>query len=292
LSDLCNLFCHFIVIYYVLHIFDLSQPTPPMEKTLTKILITCNHHPSTQSAIALGAYLSRRCGTELHILLHNDSPGQEQVLEAVRKQGAGNPVFHSCAGKGLKELLQCQKDIHADLLVTGTEPEGQIGFLQKSLAFRLASLQDTPVLAVPETLESPTLLRMLVHLDTSPETRQTLGISAAIAKACHTQVAITGASSEKDSESEHHLDVFCNHALRYFTEHGIKASCSSNIRVKPAAFLQEQAATLQANIVSMMTETETTGLLSTPDAEWLIRQHSVPVLLMRPREMRVAGGGL
>jgi nucleotide-binding universal stress UspA family protein len=274
------------------HIFDLNQATAPMEKKLTKILIACNHHPSTQSAIALGAYLSRRCGTELHLLLNNNSPGQEQVLEAVRKQGVGNPVFHNCTGKGLKELLHCQKEIQADLLVTGTEPEGQIGFLQKSHAFRLASMQDTPVLAVPEMQETPALHRLLVHLDSSPETRQTLGITAALAKACNAQVAVTGASSEKDPESEHHLDVFCNHALRYFTEHGIKASCSSNIRVKPAAFIQEQAATQRANIVSMMTETETVGLLSTPDAEQLIRSHSVPVLLMRPREMRVAGGGL
>ncbi len=263
-----------------------------MEKTLTKILVTCNHHPSTQSAIALGAYLSRRCGTELHLLLHNNSPSEEQLLEAVRKQSAGNPVFHTCSGKGMKDLLQCQKDIHADLLVTGTEPEGQLGFLQRSFAFRLASMQDTPVLAVPEMKETPALQRFLVHLDSSPETRQTLGVTAALAKACNAQVAVTGASSEKDPESEHHLDVFCNHALRYFTEHGIKASCSSNIRVKPAAFIQEQAATQRANMVAMMTETETTSLLSTPDAERLIRQHSLPVLLMRPREMRVAGGGL
>lgn len=263
-----------------------------MEKTLTKILIACNQHPSNRSAVAVGAYLSRRCKAELHLLRNDNSPDQDVLMEEVRKQGAVNPVFHQCGGKGLKDLLHCQKDINADLLITGTEPEGQIGFLQKSCAFRLASMQDTPVLAVPETQETPALHRMLVHLDTSPETRQKLGISASLAAACMAQVSVVGASSEKDHESEHHLDVFCNHALRYFTEHGIKASCSSNIRVKPAAFLQEHATKAGANMVAMMTETENTGLLSTPDAEQLIRTHSVPVLLMRPREMRVAGGGL
>jgi nucleotide-binding universal stress UspA family protein len=266
-----------------------------MDKTITNILIPCQQHSSTHSAIAIGADLARRFRANLHLLMM-EGQGRElrpdDFTSEVKKHGGPNPVVHPCKGNSLKDLLHCSKDIHADLIVAGMDGKETGGMFQRSAAFKLACMSDCPVLAVPESPARGPFNKILVHLDASTETRQKLGIASAIAGACHSEVHVFGASREKDNQSAHHLDVFCNQAEKYFKERGLRTVCSSASGVKIGETVKEQAEKVNAGLVVMMTETEPAGFLATPYTEWVMNQQTFPVLAMRPRETRVAGGGL
>lgn len=266
-----------------------------MDRTITNILIPCTSQTSTLTALSVGADLARRLRASLHLLIveeHGSAADTEHYAAEARKRGVSAPLLHHCRGNNLKELLHCAKELHADLIVAGMEKPGNGGLFQRSAAYKLACMSDCPVLSVPETQSPEPFYKILVHLDASAETRQKLGIASVLAAACHSEVHVYGASREKDSDSAHHLDVFCNQAEKYFKERGLRTVCSSASGVKIGESVKEQAEKAKAGLVVMMTETEPAGFLATPYTEWLMNQQSVPVLAMRPRETRVAGGGL
>lgn len=266
-----------------------------MDRTITNILIPCTSQTSTLTAISVGADLARRLHATLHLLIMEEqgsAADTDQCTAEARKRGIPAPLLHHCRGNSLKELLQCAKEVHADLIVAGMEKPGNGGLFQRSGSYKLACMSDCPVLSLPESHAPESFYKILVHLDATAETRQKLGIASILAAACHAEVHVYGASREKDSDSAHHLDVFCNQAEHYFQERGLKTVCSSVSGVKIGESVKEQAEKVKAGLVVMMTETEPAGFLATPYTEWLMNQQSVPVLAMRPRETRVAGGGL
>lgn len=266
-----------------------------MDRPITNILIPCTSETSTHSALSVGADLARRFRATLHLLMmakHGDAANTDHYIAEARKRGVSAPLLHQCHGNNLKELLKCAKEVHADLIIAGMEKPVNGGLFQRSGTYKLACMSDCPVLSLPESQAPEPFHKILVHLDASAETRQKLGIASILAAACHSEVHVYGASREKDSDSAHHLNVFCNQAEHYFKERGLRTVCSSVSGVKIGESVQEQAEKVNAGLIVMMTETEPAGFLATPYTEWLMNQQRVPVLAMRPRETRVAGGGL
>jgi nucleotide-binding universal stress UspA family protein len=265
-----------------------------MDRTITNMLIICNTNPCGP-LINTGVTLARKCKSKLHLLLPENEKQTslaETLRSEIKKTGLAEPEIRYGPGTSLKHLLQAAKDSQADLVVLCQQSKEPTGIFQHSTAFKLACASDCPVLTIPEVQDHHDFSRMLVHLDATPETRQKLGTAGILAAACGAEVHVVGATREKDRESTHHLDVFCSHAEKYFQDKGLKTSCSTASGVNVGETLKERAEQIRAGLVVMMTETEPAGMFATPYTEWLMKQQSVPVLAMRPREMGVAGGGL
>jgi nucleotide-binding universal stress UspA family protein len=270
-----------------------------MEHSISRILVAFDHSAAAAVALKKGIEIARMYGAALHVVFveaDEKTFDYETITAYLEEETRGSGIameLHHRRGKAFREIVQCEKEIQADLLLLGTHGvEGFIPFWLGSTAFRVASSSDCPVITVPETARNLDFKQIVMPLDSTPETRQKMGYTAMLAKKFGSSVHVLCVSKDNDHETEHYLSVYRKQAEEFFTNRGIPYTCEMITGVNIAQTTIDVANKKEAGLVVMMTETEPAGFFMGSVAQQLINHCPVPVMAIRAKHVMVAGGGL
>ncbi len=185
-------------------------------------------------------------------------------------------------GKVYKEMCKVANEIEAFLIIIGTH--GSSGFEEfwiGSNANRLVSGSSKPIITIRGGIDVGTDLKKIVlPLDSTKITRQKLPMTALLAKYFNSEVYILGIFTTTSDDIRYRVRNYVSQAEEYFVENGIKYKSTTieadNITEATVKYAQE----IGANLISIMTEQETTAanLLHGPYASQMVNHSPIPVL--------------
>ncbi len=185
-------------------------------------------------------------------------------------------------GKVYKEMCKVANEIEAFLIIIGTH--GSSGFEEfwiGSNANRLVSGSSRPIITIRGGIDVGTDLKKIVlPLDSTKITRQKLPMTALLAKYFNSEVYILGIFTTTSDDIRYRVRNYVSQAEEYFAENGIKYKSTTieadNITEATVKYAKE----IGANLISIMTEQETTAanLLHGPYASQMVNHSPIPVL--------------
>jgi nucleotide-binding universal stress UspA family protein len=190
-------------------------------------------------------------------------------------------------GKIYHELDGLARNIGAMMIVTGAH--GISGFEEYwigSNAFKIVTYATCPVITVRNDFpEGKNINRILVPIDSSPETLQKLPFIATIAEVFDSEVHLVATHYSQLKSIQRIAGNLADVAAKYLEKHKVKlvrdTIVSDNITKKTIDY----ALNINADLISIMTEQETpSNILLGPHAQQLVNQCPVPILSIHPVE--------
>jgi len=188
-------------------------------------------------------------------------------------------------GKVYKEIRDIADEKDAFLVVVGTH--GSSGFEEfwiGSNANRMVSICNHPIITIRGGTDiSSDLKKIVLPLDSTNITRQKLPLTALLAKYFSSEVHIIGMQTSTSDDLRFKVRKFVSQAEEYFKENEIKFKSSfidtDNITEETLKYAQE----IDANLISIMTEQETTtaNLIRGPYASQMVNHSPIPVLSIK-----------
>jgi len=192
-------------------------------------------------------------------------------------------------GKVYKEIVReaDKKDIF--LVVAGTH--GSSGFEEfwiGSNAFRLVSALSKPVITIRGGVNiKRNLEKIVMPIDSTPETRQKVPFTAYMAKIFKAEVHILRIYSSNVQAVKRSVDSYAEQVMKHLDEENIKYILTSLKVENLTDSTIDYALKNDANLISIMTEQETTtrNLILGPYAQQMVNHSPIPVLCIHPQEM-------
>jgi nucleotide-binding universal stress UspA family protein len=198
-------------------------------------------------------------------------------------------------GKVYKEITAEAREIRAMLVVAGTH--GASGFEEfwiGSNANRIISSSPCPVITIRAGINvTKPLNRILMPIDSTTETRQKATFTGYLAKMHDAEVFILTLYTSKVKAVRHNVDLYTEQVALYFDEEGVKYKIGKIEADNLSDAMITYAKNIDANLISIMTEQETTtsNLWMGPFAQQTVNHSPIPVLSIHSKELLAAGLG-
>jgi nucleotide-binding universal stress UspA family protein len=196
-------------------------------------------------------------------------------------------------GKIYKEVTEEAKAIKAMLIVTGTH--GASGFEEfwiGSNANKIVSSSMCPVITIRGgiNIQRP-LKKILLPIDSAEETRQKATFAGYMAKRHDAEVIVLKLYTSKLKAIRQKVDLYAAQVMDYFTEEKIKHSMDHIDCENISDSTIEYAAKIDANLIAIMTEQETTtaNIFLGPYAHQMVNHSPFPVLSIHPKGTLASG---
>ena len=207
----------------------------------------------------------------------------------------GKITYKIRKGKVYREIAAEAKASRAMLVVAGTH--GASGFDEfwiGSNATRIVSACECPVITIRAgiNIRRP-LHRIVFPVDSTLDTRQKATFTGHLAKLHDAEVHIVRLYSSKVKPIRENVDFYASQVARYFDQEGIKYHIETlevnNLADAMIAYAKE----VDANLISIMTEQETTtsNLWMGPYAQQVVNHSPIPVLSIHSRELMTIATG-
>lgn len=207
----------------------------------------------------------------------------EEMVEKFSSKLWGKPLeYRVKKGKVYKEIHEVAQKEDAFLIVIGTH--GSSGFEEfwiGSNANRMVSSSKIPVITIRGGVDLGKDLKTIVMpFDSTKITRQKLPMTALLAKYFDSEVHILGLFTSTLDDLRYRVRNYVAQAEDYFKESGIRYKINymdaDNITEKAIEYAKE----VDANLISIMTEQETStaNLLLGPYASQMVNHSPFPVL--------------
>ncbi|TSA28237.1 MAG: universal stress protein [Bacteroidetes bacterium] len=198
-------------------------------------------------------------------------------------------TFKIRKGKVYREIAAEAKTSRAMLVIAGTH--GASGFDEfwiGSNAYRIVSACECPVITIRGgiNIRRP-LHRIVVPIDSTLETRQKATFTGYLAKMHDAEVHILRLYSSKVKAIRMNVDFYASQVARHFEQEGIRHKIdvveTSNLADAMISYAKE----VDANLISVMTEQETTtsNLWMGPYAQQVVNHSPIPVLSIHTRDL-------
>lgn len=197
-------------------------------------------------------------------------------------------------GKVYKEICLVAEEQEAFLMVIGTH--GSSGFEEfwiGSNANRMVSSAKTPVITIRNGIDvGKDLKRIIMPFDSTKETRQKLPYTALLAKYFNSEVHILGLFTSTMDDLRYRIRNYVAQAEDYFKENDINYVVTylevDNLTQATLDYAKE----VKANLISIMTEQETTtsNLWLGPYAAQMVNHSPVPVLSVHADKYKFYNG--
>ncbi len=212
---------------------------------------------------------------------------QERFVKLVERYSpqlaAGTRIdYRMEKGKVYKVICHVAKEVDAFLLIVGTH--GSSGFEEfwiGSNANRIVSASKLPIITIRAGADSNKILKTIVMpLDSTKITRQKLPITALLAKYFDAEIHILGVYTSTVDNIRYRIKNYVAQSETYLKENGIRYRTvyldASNI----TDTVLDYAKKVNANLISIMTEQETTtaNLWIGPYAAQMVNHSPIPVL--------------
>lgn len=261
-----------------------------------KIIVGFDFSSGSAKAVDLAIDISNRVGYDLRLVYVKDKDQDEKPIreEIEHRIAAVEPLFKGIkmdyvirAGKVSQELCAQAKTDEASLIVVGTH--GLSGFDKNWLGrntYRTIAESEVPVLTLREDFNfNKDLERIVVPIDSSPDTRQKVRTAAQFAKIFGSELHILGLYTSDNSTIRGIVNGYVNMVDAYLAKHEIKhvTKCVS-VNKNLTATTLEYADSINADMVVIMTEQEAnlSRLLLGTYAEQLLTLSTRPVVTVRP----------
>ncbi len=249
-----------------------------MKTDFTKIAIGVRSdglHPGTLDA-ALN--LSKVFGCTLHLICFDDNCA---VYEALIEEKAthGNVKFEIIrkSNESAKAIIQTVRELGADLLIVPADKNSQT----------IVNALDIPVLTVKDDFSSKPVKHIVMPIHDKPETRQKVPIAVELAKHFGAVVDIIAVSGKSDEE-QRRVKSYAHQADKFMTEKGVKCSYHFELGGKVDQITIDYAKEKNADIIVIMNDRDS-GFFSSSLSEKIIRNSSIPVIVVEPRELSTVG---
>lgn len=195
-------------------------------------------------------------------------------------------------GKVYSEIVKeaDKKDIF--LVMAGTHgSSGFEEFWMGSNANRIVSAIRKPVITIRGGVNIKRHLeKIILPLDSTPETRQKVPFTAYMAKIFDAEMHILKVYTSKVQAMIRKVDSYSDQVVKHLEEEQVKYVISSVHADNLTDSTIEYALQVNANLISIMTEQETTAknLLLGPYAQQMVNHSPIPVLSIHPKELLVA----
>ncbi len=185
-------------------------------------------------------------------------------------------------GKVYKVICHVAKEVDAFLLVVGTH--GSSGFEEfwiGSNANRIVSVSKLPIITIRAGVDSNKNLKTIVMpLDSTKITRQKLPITALLAKYFDAEIHILGVYTSTVDNIRYRIKNYVSQSEIYLKENGIRYRIVYLDAGNITDTVLDYAKKVNANLISIMTEQETTtaNLWLGPYAAQMVNHSPIPVL--------------
>lgn len=197
-------------------------------------------------------------------------------------------------GKVYHQIALEAKEKEAFLVIAGTH--GTSGFEEfwiGSNAYKIVLLAPCPVITIRAGINiNKELGRILMPVDSTPETRQKASFTAKVAKLFQAEIYVLALYSTGISTVQETVNNYAKQVIRFLEEEKIKCHFESLRADNLARAAMDYAAKIDANLVSIMTEQETSAsnLWLGPYAQQLINHSPIPVLSIHPIDLNIIIG--
>jgi nucleotide-binding universal stress UspA family protein len=185
-------------------------------------------------------------------------------------------------GKIYREVIDEAKEMDSLCIVMGTH--GASGFEQfwiGSNANKLISVSPCPVITLRAGIDAKQIMKcILLPIDSTLDTRQKVPFTAYIARLYEAEIYVLSLYASKYKSIQKRVDGYADQVCEYLEDEGIKfhrdvLSCD-NLTTGTI----EYAKRIRANLISIMTEQETSpfNLLVGPYAQQMVNNSPFPVL--------------
>ncbi len=213
----------------------------------------------------------------------------KQFNELMKKyEGCCNNIdFVVRKGKVYSEICGVADELKAYMIVVGTHGlSGFEEFWSGSNANRIVSASNVPVLTIRGGNDiSQNLDRIVLPLDSTKVTREKIPITADLAKYFDSEVHILGLQTSSHTDIRYRIKAYVAQAEDYFKERDIKFVSAFIDSDQITDDTLEYAKKIKANMISIMTEqeTSTSNLWMGPYASQMVNHSPFPVLSVKPK---------
>jgi nucleotide-binding universal stress UspA family protein len=262
------------------------------------ILVPYEGSPSSEVALKKALLTAQIFSAEVTVVFVATDATALALSEKVReltveknKSSTTRINFVMRKGKVFKEIVKLEKEIGADLIMMGTH--GVSGFQEfwiGSNAFRVVSSSNCPVITMQEIPYPESFQKILLPLVDSDETRQKIPLVSKIAAGFDAEVVIYCVSKETEPEVKTKLHLYAKQAEEYLDKYNVKHSFAehygNNVASQCIDFSKENG----IDLISIMTETESSGsFFMGTYAQQLVNHSPIPVLSIHARSLSVGG---
>lgn len=198
-------------------------------------------------------------------------------------------------GKIYKEVTEEAKSVKAMLIVTGTH--GASGFEEfwiGSNANKIVSSSVCPVITIRGGINIKRPLKKIVlPIDSAEETRQKASFTGYLAKRHGAEICILKLYTSKLKTMRQKVDIYAAQVAGYLEEEKIKCHVDTVICENISDATIEYASKIDANLIAIMTEQETTtsNIFLGPYAHQMVNHSPIPVLSIHPKDTLATGLG-
>lgn len=191
-------------------------------------------------------------------------------------------------GKVYKAICDVSRRIDAFLIVVGTH--GSSGFEEfwiGSNANRIVSASNLPIITIRAGVDpSGEIKTIVMPLDSTPVTRQKVPISALMAKYFDAEIHIVGLYTSIQDDIRYRIRNYVEQTETYFKENKIRFRSVYLEADNITETVIDYAKKAQANLITIMTEQETTtaNLWLGPYAAQMVNHSPIPVLSVHPQK--------
>jgi len=195
-------------------------------------------------------------------------------------------------GKVYHEIVEEADKKDVFLVIAGTHgSSGFEEFWMGSNANRIVSALRKPVITIRGGVSiKRDLEKVILPLDSTPETRQKVPFTAYMAKIFNAEVHILRVYTSNVAAVIRKIDSYSEQVVKHLEEENIHYVLESVHADNLTDATIEYALKVNANLISIMTEQEITtrNLLLGPYAQQMVNHSPIPVLSMHPKELLAA----
>jgi nucleotide-binding universal stress UspA family protein len=195
-------------------------------------------------------------------------------------------------GKVYQEIVKEADKKDVFLVVAGTHgSSGFEEFWMGSNANRIVSALKKPIITIRGGVNIKRHLEKIVlPLDSTPETRQKVPFTAYMAKIFGAEVHILKVYTSNVTAVTRKVDSYADQVIKHLDEESVKYVLESLHADNLTDATIDYALKINANLISIMTEQEITAknLLLGPYAQQMVNHSPIPVLSMHPKELLAA----
>ncbi|MCK9480485.1 MAG: universal stress protein [Bacteroidia bacterium] len=265
---------------------------------IKKILVPYEGSPSSEIALKKAVLTAKIFNAELTVVFVVTDSTSAAMVDKVKELTVGkykdsgvNIHFVQRKGRIYKEINAQEKELEADLIMMGTH--GAKGFQENWIgtnAFRVVSASKCPVITMQEFPFPENFQKILLPLNDTDQTRQKIPFVTQLARGFDAEVVIFCVSARKDETTINKLRMYAKQAKTYLDEHKVASSFAEEYGRNIADIIVDYSKANGVDLISIMTETETTNsFFMGTYAQQLVHHSPVPVLSVHTRSLTLEG---
>lgn len=202
---------------------------------------------------------------------------------------AGVPMEYTIVkGNVPKEISKYVESISANLIVMGTHgASGFEEFWMGSNAYKVVNSADCPVLTLRSSSEKMDIKKIVLPIDTTQYTRQKVPFTMDLASYFGAEIHVVAVCIDETEEFVIKLTNYMGQVARFLKKHNIECVTEFLVGDNPTTMTLDYAKKIDADLISIMTEQETSFLYMFLGAyaQQMVNHSPIPVLTMHRNPM-------